>query len=305
MYTLHNTRCSRPLYCARILVFMSLLSAATVSTAIAAGRAATSPLVVNSEEKSGIYSLGKEVVFTIRPAEGTEAVDWEKVTVAITRDGWGKVAPLEAKKDGDSLAVRFTPKAAGWYMCEASLAGEGRRAATARAGVVVSPEKIVPSMPEPKDFDEFWNARRAALAAMPLTAELQPVESPDPQVECFSLEVPCPQTNPIRGYFARPKEAKPQGCPAILFLRAAGVSGDWCKASAKNATWLAKQYGAIVVDINAHGMLNGQPPEYYRDLEQKDLRNYWTQGTDDRDKFYFVGMYVRLLRSVEFIAAQG
>ena len=72
----------------------------------------------------------------------------------------------------------------------------------------------------------------------------------------------------------------------------------------KNAASLAKQYGAIVVDINAHGMLNGQPPEYYRDLEQKELRNYWTQGTDDRDKFYFVGMYVRLLRSVEFIAAQ-
>ena len=150
----------------------------------------------------------------------------------------------------------------------------------------------------------FWNARRAALAAMPLKADLKPVESPDPQVECFSLEAPCPQTNPVRGYYARPKGAKPQGCPAILFVRAAGVAGDWCKASVKNAVSLAKQYGAIVVDINAHGMLNGQPPEYYRDLEQKDLRNYWTQGTDDRDKFYFVGMYVRLLRSVEFIAAQ-
>jgi hypothetical protein len=272
---------------------------------MAAGRAATSPLVVNSEEKSGIYSLGKEVVFTIKATEGAGAVDLEKVAVTITRDGWEKVALPEAKKGAELLAVRFTPEAPGWYMCEASPAGEGRRAATARAGVVVNPEKIAPSMPEPKDFDEFWNVRRAALAAMPLTADLKPVEDNDSQIECFSLEAPCPQTNPIRGYYARPKEAKPHGCPAILFLRAAGVSGDWCKASAKNATWLAKQYGAIVVDINAHGMLNGQAPEYYRDLEQKDLRNYWTQGTDDRDKFYFVGMYVRLLRSIEFLAAQG
>jgi cephalosporin-C deacetylase-like acetyl esterase len=189
-------------------------------------------------------------------------------------------------------------------MCEASLTGEGRKPATARAGVVVSPEKITPSMPEPKDFDDFWNARRAALAGMPLKADLKPVESPDSQIECFSLEAPCPQTNPVRGYFARPKEAKTHGCPAILFVRAAGVSGDWCKASVRNAVSLAKQYGAIVVDINAHGMLNGQPPEYYQKLEQNELRSYWTQGTDDRDKFYFVGMYVRLLRSIEFIATQ-
>jgi cephalosporin-C deacetylase len=303
MLTQSNRR-SRPLPRARIVALVLLLSAIAVPTAVAAGRAATSPLAVNSEEKSGIYSLGSEVVFTVKPAEGAEAVDWEKVTVAITRDGWDKVAPSETKRSGESRAVRFTPEAVGWYLCEASPAGDGRKTAVARAGVVVSPEKIAPSMAEPKDLDEFWNARRAALAAMPLKADLKPVEGPDPQIECFSLEAPCPQTNPVRGYYARPKEAKSRGYPAILFLRAAGVSGDWCKASIKNAASLAKQCDAIVIDINAHGMLNGQPPEYYRDLEQKELRNYWTQGTDDRDKFYFVGMYVRLLRSIEFIAAQ-
>ena len=302
MLTQYRRR-SRPLHCVRVLALVSFLSVVAVSTAAAAGRAATSTVVVNSEERSGVYSLGREVVFTIKAAEGAGAVDLDKVAVTITRDGWEKVAVPQANKSGASLVVRFTPETPGWYMCEALPVGERGKAA-ARAGVVVSPEKIGPSMPEPKDFDEFWNARRAALAALPLQADLKPVESPDPQIECFSLEAPCPQTNPVRGYFARPKDAGSHGCPAILFVRAAGVSGDWCKASVKNATSLARQYGAIVVDINAHGMLNGQPPEYYRDLEQKELRNYWTQGADDRDKFYFVGMYVRLLRSIEFIAAQ-
>jgi cephalosporin-C deacetylase len=281
----------------------SVLAVVAVPTAVAARRAATSPLAVASEEKSGLYPLGKEVVFTITSVEGGGAADLDKVAVTITRDGWEKVVVPEAKKNGTSLTVRFAPEAPGWYMCEALPVEEGRKAA-ARAGVVVSPEKIAPSMPEPRDFGEFWNARRAALAALPLQADLKPVDSPDPQIECLSLEVPCPQANPVRGYFARPTGAGSHGCPAILFVRAAGVSGDWCKASVKNAVSLAKQYGAIVVDINAHGMLNGQPPEYYRDLEQNELRNYWTQGAEDRDKFYFVGMYVRLLRSIEFIAAQ-
>jgi cephalosporin-C deacetylase len=206
------------------------------------------------------------------------------------------------KKNGEVLEVRFTPEGAGWYRCEASPAGDDK--AIAAAGVLVSPEKITASMPEPKDLDEFWNARRATLAAMPVKAELAPVESAESQIECFSLEAACPQTNPVRGYYSRPKGVGARSCPAILFLRAAGVAGDWCKASPRNATWLAKQYGAIVVDINAHGMLNDQPQEYYRNLEQGKLRNYWTQGTDDRDKFYLVGMYVRLLRAIEFLAAQ-
>jgi cephalosporin-C deacetylase len=51
-------------------------------------------------------------------------------------------------------------------------------------------------------------------------------------------------------------------------------------------------------------MLNGQPQEYYRNLEQGELRSYWTQGLEDKDTWYFVGMYVRVLRSIEFLAAQ-
>jgi cephalosporin-C deacetylase len=302
MFTSYD-KCPRLRRSAWFAALVSVLAAVAVPTAVAARRAVASPLAVASEEKSGLYPLGKEVVFTVMSAEDGAAADLDKVAVTITRDGWEKVAVPQASKNGGSLVVRFTPEVPGWYMCEASTAGEGRKTA-ARAGVVVSPERIAPSMPEPKDFDEFWSIRRAALAALPLQTDLKPVDSPDPQIECFSLEVPCPQTNPVRGYFACPKDARAHGSPALLFVRAAGVSGDWCKASVKNAASLAKQYGAIVVDINAHGMLNGQPPEYYRDLEQNELRNYWTQGAEDRDKFYFVGMYVRLLRSIEFIAAQ-
>jgi cephalosporin-C deacetylase len=296
-------RRARPWQEARALVLSFLLSAGAIPTAMAQ-RAATSPLVVNSEEKSGIYPLGKEVVFTIETAEGVAPAALEKTTVTVTRDGWDKISLADVKKDGALLKVRFTPEAAGWYRCEAWPAVEDRKVTSARAGVIVAPEKIAPALAEPKDFDDFWNARRAALAALPLQADLQPLKSPDPYVECFRIEAPCPNTNPVRGYYARPRPAKSHGCPAILFLRAAGVSGDWCKASITNAAALAKRYGAIVLDINAHGMRNGQPAQYYRDLEQKELRNYWTIGIEDRDQFYFVGMYVRLLRSIEFLAAQ-
>ena len=280
--------------CAWILALVTVAATAQPRTA--------SPLAVQSDERTGVYTLGREVVFTIKPTRATESVDLDAVAATITRDGWQKLTTPPARRNGDSLEVHFTPEAAGWYMCEASPADDAK--AVARAGIVVGPEKIAPSIPAPDDLDDFWDLRRAALAAMPWKTEPTPTESPESEVECFSVELPCPQTNPVRGYFAQPKDVPLRSAPAILYVRAAGVSGDWCKASPRNAASLAKQYGAIVLDINAHGMLNGQPPEYYQNLEQRELRNYGTQGSDDKDSFYFVGMYVRLLRAIEFIASR-
>jgi cephalosporin-C deacetylase-like acetyl esterase len=269
-----------------------------LGAAVATGQS----LTVQSSERSGIYDREQEVVFTIAPARGTSSVNWDAVVATVTRDGWEKLASPTIRRKGETLEVRFAPEAPGWYLCEASSSVDAK--ATARAGVVVNPDKIKASMPEPDDLDSFWNARRDALKAMPLRAEMSPMESPDPDVVCVSVELPCPQGNPVRGYLAQPKEIGLRGAPAILYVRAAGVSGDWCKASPQNAASLAKQYGATVLDINAHGMLNGQPAEYYRELEQGELRNYWAQGNDDKNAFYFVGMYTRLLRAIEFIATR-
>jgi len=263
---------------------------------------ATVPLTVQSSERSASYSLEEEVVFTIAPVATAASVDLNQVVATVIRDGWEKFATAQPRRNGNALEIRFTPRAPGWYVCEASPSADSKL--VARAGVVVEPGKIAPSVAEPDDLDSFWDDRRTALAAMPMKPELTPVEVADADIECYSIELACPQTKPVRGYFAQPKNAALRNTPAILYLRAAGVSGDWCKASPQHAASLAKRYGAIAVDINAHGMLNGQPPEYYQDLEQNELRSYWAQGNDDRDAFYFVGMYVRLLRAIEFIATR-
>lgn len=269
---------------------------------VAAQACAEGSLTVSSAAMSGIYTAGTKVVFTVKAAEGVGAVNLGKVTATVIRDGWHPVKASVMKNTMTTVEVSFTPTQVGWYLCEATLEDDPK--STTRIGVLVNPEKIEPSVSAPSDLEQFWDARRNALAAMPLQAEMTPVESPESQIECFSVEAPCPQTDAVRGYYARPAGLSLHDQPAILYLRAAGVSGDWCKASPQNATSLAKEYGAIVLDINAHGMLNGQPAQYYEDLEQQGLRSYWTQGQDDADKFYFVGMYVRLLRAVDFLAAQ-
>ncbi len=192
----------------------------------------------------------------------------------------------------------------GWYMCEASVPGADGKPDVVRTGVVVNAEAFKPAWPEPKDFDEFWDSKKALLAASPATPTTREVDAALPGFECLDLEIPCPGFAPARGYYVRPVNARPGSCPAIILFHAAGVSGDWCRSSVRSASKVANEYGAIVLDLNAHGMLNGQPPEYYEDLERESLGQYSTLGLESRDTWYFVGMYMRAMRAVDFLCAQ-
>jgi cephalosporin-C deacetylase-like acetyl esterase len=97
--------------------------------------------------------------------------------------------------------------------------------------------------------------------------------------------------------------AAKKSLPAVLYVHAAGVKGSWCRSEPGNAMRYARM-GAICLDLNAHGMLNGQSDQYYADLEEGELKNYFLQGIESRDDYYFRGMYQRLLRAIDFLASQ-
>jgi cephalosporin-C deacetylase-like acetyl esterase len=132
-----------------------------------------------------------------------------------------------------------------------------------------------------------------------------PVEDIEKGYECSDIEINCTGPKPARGYFARPKSAKAKSLPIVLYLHAAGVKGSWCLAQPETAINFAKKgKGALAFDLNAHGMLNGQAREYYDNLEEGELKGYYYQGIESREDFYFRGMYLRLLRTIEFLCSQ-
>ena len=49
--------------------------------------------------------------------------------------------------------------------------------------------------------------------------------------------------------------------------------------------------------VNAHGIPNREPDEYYRDLAQGQLRDYRTRNSNRRDDIYFCGMYLLFVLS--------
>jgi len=171
-------------------------------------------------------------------------------------------------------------------------------------GIIIDPDKFRPSTRRPSDFNAFWKKEKNELKALPEKVTSSPVQQSDSDYVCLDIELNCTGPKPVRGYFAKPVSAKPGTLPIVIFFHAAGVSGDWCRSKPEIALKYASMgKGALSFDLNAHGMLNGQPDSYYVDLENNELKNYALKCVEDRNSVYFRGMYLRLLRTIDFLAS--
>jgi cephalosporin-C deacetylase-like acetyl esterase len=168
------------------------------------------------------------------------------------------------------------------------------------AGAGFDPLRIRPSLPVPNDFDAFWQAQKRRLARVPMTPTLAPVASPLAGIECFDVRVPCVPPRPVSGYLARPAGAAPRSLPAILCVHGAGVY----TSNLHTAAAQAQTYHALAMDMNAHGITNGQPQAFYQALDAGDLKGYPFAGREDRQQCYFLGMFLRLVRAIEFLTSQ-
>ncbi|MET0262252.1 MAG: acetylxylan esterase [Rariglobus sp.] len=296
---------------------LSLLSATVlVASTVGAFARVTS---VTTDHPNGVYASGAEAVFKLVPdAQGFGSAP---LTVKILRDNRSAVQTLTVTPDKAGEPIRFKPPADGWYFLSVSAEGEKKPLAT--TGVVFNPESFKPSTPTPDEFGAFWAAQKARLAASPAETKLEPLTPSQRALEtqnadhlknilnwekqgstAVNLEITCLDVQPLRAYYAKPQEPVQKGHPAILFFRAAGVEGGWCRSSLVNAMSYANRFDALVVDLNAHGMLNGQPQSYYDALAKGELAGYQSQGKESRDTFYFLGMFLRLQRAIDFLTKQ-
>jgi cephalosporin-C deacetylase-like acetyl esterase len=168
----------------------------------------------------------------------------------------------------------------------------------ALAGAGVTPTEIKPSLPVPDDFDAFWAAQKKKLAAVPAKAKLTPATTASKKAEVFDVQVDALGA-PVSGYFARPLGAKPKSLPIILTLHGAGVRS----ANPVGPVGWAEQ-GLLAMDINAHGIPNGKPAEFYTDLTNGALKDYRYAGRESRETCYFLGMFLREVRALDFLCAQ-
>lgn len=256
-------------------------------------------LKVVTDRPDAIYKTGEEARFLISMTSDGKPVTGQKVTYRVDNFINGAAGfPKGTLTLGDKPAVvKVTSDQPGFLRC--TVTAVDNKKLTKIAGAAFSPLEIEPSLPVPDDFDQFWLNQKKQLAEVPAKAKLEKVKQPNQNIVCFDVQVDCLGGAPVSGYFAKPKNAKPKSLPAVLWVHGAGVRSS----SLANAVNGAKA-GMLSMDINAHGIPNGKPAQFYKDLSQGALKGYRHEGRESRDKVYFRGMFLRLVRAIDFLAAQ-
>lgn len=175
------------------------------------------------------------------------------------------------------------------------------RLESSRIGAIVAPEDFRPGYEEPEDFRSYWETQINAMRAFAAEAVITAVESGDASVRCWALEIPMHEGLPVRGYVAMPAEAEEGSLPIYIKPHAAGtVLSLHTRARVDEAVKMARR-GAIALDINAHGMLNDAPKDYYERLDARDVLMYQDRPVRDKETYYFRLMYLRLVKALDYL----
>lgn len=280
-------------------VAIFLLSAVAAHALVPETNSTGFKLEASVDRADAMFKKGEPVTCTITLTKDGKPVSDGEVTWTFSKDGLPPYTEGKATlKDGKATGTASLDEP-GFLQCRASFRETPKSAPiTALAGAGVEPLEIMPSMPRPDDFDAFWAAQKKKLAAVPVNARLTPQTSPSKTVEVFDVQADSVGA-PVSAYFARPVNAKPKSLPAILNVHGAGVNSSSLSSA---ATWATS--GALSMNLNAHGIPNGKPAEFYKSLADGVLKDYRTAGKEDRETIYFLGMFLRLVRAIDFLTSQ-
>ena len=172
-------------------MMMRKLLIAAVMFAVAGISAGTLKFECSVNSRDAIFKAGEKIIFTVKLTEdGKPAADKFIQYRLYHDDKTVKNGKVSAAKE---LTIETSGAKPGWIFIQAyakdgkdkyiKQAAKGQPASAARplsgtVGAMVEPEKLLPPMKEPADFDAFWDGVKKELAAVPMK-ELAKVQLPE------------------------------------------------------------------------------------------------------------------------------
>ncbi len=248
-------------------------------------------LAFTPDHPSGIYELGETVGWTVTPGpvEPTYAYKWtvRRNNAVVLKEGTlnlssGKDRIEIAGDEPEMIYVAIEPAGEGPFVG----GNTGRNNGHYAVGAAIAPTRIGLSSPRPADFDSFWSEKLAAQAKVPIHAILTPAETDAPgvQLDTFVLDA---LGSHAHGYLAKPnREGK---FPALILLQYAGVYALNARSVAAHAA-----EGWLTIDVDSHDKSPSDPSGNIP-------RAYAMVGNTDRETSYFLNMYLRDSRALDYL----
>jgi cephalosporin-C deacetylase len=235
---------------------------------------------------TGIYEQNERVSWKAELPEGMPSGPY---TYVIKKNNFGapiKTGTLDLAGGPVEFGIQVDEPC--MLFVKVSAPGSGSPNRSQALGAAVAPSRIEPSARRPADFDRFWEGKLAELARVPMNPLMTPGESGRANVEFAIFRLDSLGSN-VQGYFAKPK--KEGKLPALVIFQWAGVY-----ALQKNAVLDRARQGWLVLNVDSHdkqpSAASGPPG------------NYASLGFTDRETSYFLKMYLRDTRAIDYLASR-
>ncbi len=261
-------------------------------------------LTVKADRAGALYKTGEQATFRIQVTCDGQPVPEGSVSYAVDDYITDHPEPNSYPKGSIELedgiaAIPVTSDRPLFLRCRVSFVTPEKKQLQAVGGLGFSPLEIKPSLPLPNSFDKFWAEQKKQLAELSMQPKLTLVGTNKSDVAAFDVQLKCLGGAPVSGYLALPSKAKPGSLPIVLWVQGAGVRSSSLGNALKGA-----QAGMLSMDINAHGLPNGKPAEYYSGQAKGRLAGYPQSGRESRDTSYFRGMFLRIVRAIDYLTSR-
>lgn len=253
-------------------------------------------ITVTPQKPDAIYQPGEQIIWTVEVRADAET-QIKEATYTLRKGGATVIDQGTLQFVSGTASIQTSMKEPGTILAEinVNVTGTGSEPIQALGGAAIAPEKIKPSSPCPQDFDAFWQDKLKELAKVPENVVLEKQESGKENDDYWKITMDNIRGTHIRGQLARP--ASGEKFPAMLVLQWAGIYP-------LNKTFVTDRAseGWLTLNIMAHDLPIDESKSYYDELSKNALKNYVAIGNDDREKCYFLRMFLACYRAVEYLA---
>jgi len=259
-------------------------------------------------EKPPIFKVGDEILFTATAWQKEKEMFREGAVVFSFRDSGGKKLRDDltvdlSKENPAKLTLKMNHP--GFVLVSASPCklpdGKTVKWSDAPAplgGAAVEPEKILPGMECPKDFDEFWQEGVKAFR----DAKIEVTEAPGFTREgykVFRIQVNFPDgSGLVSGFLSIPSE--PGKYPALAGVPGAGPG------IANPVPYWKSPVPAIELWLNVQNFVTGATQREQRERNRAYVKSlggpFWFSNAANRDQYFYRKVWLAVNRAVDYVA---